>query len=73
MAITLTVQVQDMTHGVVRTIVQPDDEPFLKVCRVFAASGVRYVDFIWAYQDAMLNEFQLRAWLEDFPTAPRER
>ncbi len=26
-------------------------------------------DTIWPYQDAMLNEFQLRAWLEDLPTA----
>ena len=69
MAIVLTVRVQDQMHGVVRTLVQPDDEPFLKVCRLFAASGVRFVDFIWPYQDAMLNEFQLRAWLEDFPRA----
>lgn len=69
MAITLTVQVQDMRHGIVRTIVEPSHEPFLKVCRAFEASGVRYVDFIWPYQDAMLNEFQLLAWLEDFPAA----
>jgi hypothetical protein len=68
-AIELTFQVQDMNHSVVRTFSDDDGEPFLKVCRQFAGVGVRYVDFIWPYQDAMLNEFQLRAWLEDFPKA----
>ena len=66
MAKELTFQVQDMSHGVVRTFT---NEPFLHVCRRFAASGVRYVEFIWPYQDAMLNELQLSAWLEDFPGA----
>lgn len=67
MAILLKVHVQNQLHETVRTLVQPPGEPFLKFCRAAAVIGVRYVDFIWPYSDAMLNFFQLAAWLEDFP------
>lgn len=67
MAIALTVHVQNQLHETMRTFVEPPGEPFLKFCRAATAIGVRYVDFIWPYSDAMLNFFQLAAWLEDFP------
>ncbi|GAB4100824.1 hypothetical protein [Sinomonas halotolerans] len=67
MAILLKVHVQNQLHETMRTIEEPPGEPFLKFCRAATAIGVRYVDFIWPYSDAMLNFFQLAAWLEDFP------
>lgn len=67
MAIELTIHVQNQLHETMRTFVEPPGEPFLKFCRAATAIGVRYVDFIWPYSDAMLNFFQLAAWLEDFP------
>ena len=67
MAILLRVHVQNQSHETVRTFVELPDEPFLKFCRTATAIGVRYVDFIWPYSDAMLNFFQLAAWMEDFP------
>lgn len=69
MASLLTVQVQNQLHDVVRTYTEPESEPFLRFCRRAEAEGVRYVEFIWPYQDAMLNEFQLNAWLLDLPKA----
>ncbi|ELT43582.1 hypothetical protein G205_17234 [Arthrobacter nitrophenolicus] len=80
MAIELTIHVQNQLHETMRTFVEPPGEPFLKFCRAATAIGVRYVDFIWPYSDAMLNFFQLAAWLEDFPRvldfdviSPKER
>ncbi|WP_077489825.1 hypothetical protein [Sinomonas mesophila] len=67
MAILLTIHVQNQLHETVRTFVEPPGEPFLKFCRAATTLGVRYVDFIWPYADAMLNFFQLAAWMEDFP------
>lgn len=67
MAILLTIHVQNQLHETVRTFVEPLGEPFLKFCRLATDIGVRYVDFIWPYSDAMLNFFQLAARLEDFP------
>ncbi|XBB65721.1 hypothetical protein ABFU82_16570 [Nocardioides sp. WV_118_6] len=67
MAVTLVVQVRNQDHEVVRTWQELPGEPFLRFCRKAESLGVRYVDFIWPYADAMLNFFQLASWLDDFP------
>jgi len=67
MAITLTVEVRDADHNVLRSFEDAPDEPFLEFCRIGSTLGVRYVDFIHPYSDSMLNFFQLDAWLEDLP------
>ncbi len=67
MAISLRVNVQNQLHETIRTLEEPPGELFLKFCRTASTMGVRYVDFIWPYSDAMLNFFQLAAWLEDIP------
>jgi hypothetical protein len=72
MAVLLRVQVQNQLHEVVRVYEEPSGEPFLRFCRSATNEGIRHVDFIWPYQDAMLNEFQLKAWLEDFPRALKD-
>ncbi|MFC5175637.1 hypothetical protein [Nocardioides taihuensis] len=69
MAVLMRVQVRNQLHEVVRVYEEPDGEPFLRFCRRAAIQGVRYVDFTWPYQDSMLNEYQLKAWLEDLPNA----
>lgn len=69
MAILLTVQVRNQVQEVVRQFQEPDDEPFIKFCRIAPSLGVRYVDFIGPYMDSMLNYFQISAWLEDLPRA----
>ncbi|KRF39615.1 hypothetical protein ASH01_19920 [Terrabacter sp. Soil811] len=66
--ILLKVHVQNQLHETIRTIEEPG-EPFLHFCRAASGMQVRYVDFIWPYSDAMLNFFQLAAWIEDFPRA----
>ncbi len=67
MAIVLTIHVQNMVHQTVRTLVEPDDEPFLRFCRRVEPLGARNVDFVWPYTDSMLNHVQLRSWTIDFP------
>lgn len=62
-------QVRNQLHEIVRSFDEPAYGPFLDFCRKATRMGVRYVDFIWAYQSAMLNNAQLQAWLEDFPAA----
>jgi hypothetical protein len=68
-AVVLQIQVQNQLHEVVRELEEAPGEPFLEFCRLAADMGVRYVEFIWPYQDSMLNPFQLGRWLEDFPKA----
>ena len=51
------------------TFDEPAYGPFVSFCQRAAQIGVRYVDFIDPYQSAMLNNFQLKAWLQDFPAA----
>jgi len=53
----------------VGTFDEPAYGPFVSFCQRAAQIGVRYVDFIDPYQSAMLNNFQLKAWLQDFPAA----
>jgi len=53
----------------VGTFDEPAYGPFVSSCQRAAQIGVRYVDFIDPYQSAMLNNFQLKAWLQDFPAA----
>ena len=51
------------------TFDEPAYGPFVSFCQRAAQIGVRYVDFIDPYQSAMLNNFQLKDWLQDFPAA----
>ena len=62
-------QVRNQLHEIVSSFDEPAYGPFVSFCRRAAQIGVRYVDFIDPYQSAMLNNFQLKAWLEDFPAA----
>ena len=62
-------QVRNRLHEIVSAFDEPAYGPFVSFCRRAAQIGVRYVDFIDPYQSAMLNNFQLKAWLQDFPAA----
>ena len=63
----LTIEVRETDHRVFRRFQELEEERFFAFCNAAAALGVRYSDFISPYMDAMLNGFQLRAWLEDIP------
>ncbi|MGD9527208.1 MAG: hypothetical protein AB7G36_11690 [Candidatus Nanopelagicales bacterium] len=67
MAAILRISVQNQAHTIVRSWEEPVGEPFLRFCRKASEFGVRNVDFIWPYADAMVNFFQIQQWLEDFP------
>lgn len=65
----LRISVQNQLHEKVRDWLDEPDNAFYRFCAKAEPLGVRYVDFIWPYSDAMLNYFQLAAWIEDFPAA----
>jgi len=62
-------QVRNQLQEIVSSFDEPAYGPFLSFCRKAELIGVRYVDFIVPDESAMLNNFQLKAWLQDFPAA----